>query len=128
MKLLLDTHTFMWWDSNANRIPPETLSLTRQADTQLLVSLVSFWEIQIKTQIGKLTLRSPLAEVIAHQQAENKIILLPMTLAHILELDNLPQHHKDPFDRLLIAQSRCEAATLVSRASVFKQYNCSLIW
>jgi PIN domain nuclease of toxin-antitoxin system len=128
MKLLLDTHTFMWWDSNANRIPPETLSLMRQADTQLLVSIISLWEIQIKTQIGKLTLRFPLAEVIAHQQAENKIILLPMTLAHILELDNLPQHHKDPFDRLLIAQSRSEAATLVSRDSVFKQYNCSLIW
>ena len=118
----------MWWDSDTSRIPPETLSQMQQADTQLLVSLVSLWEIQIKTQIGKLTLQTPLAEIIAHQQTENGIILLPITLPHILELDNLPQHHKDPFDRLLIAQCRSETATLVSRDSVFKQYTCLLLW
>jgi PIN domain nuclease of toxin-antitoxin system len=128
MKLLLDTHTFMWWDSSADRIPPETFSLMQQPDTQLLVSLVSLWEIQIKTQIGKLTLRSPLAEVISQQQAENGIILLPITLPHILELENLPQHHKDPFDRLLIAQCRHETATLVSRDAAFSQYDCPLLW
>lgn len=128
MKLLLDTHTFMWWDSDTNRIPPATLSLMQQADCQLLVSLVSLWEIQIKTQIGKLVLQAPLAEIIVQQQAENGIILLPITLPHVLELDNLPQHHKDPFDRLLIAQCRSETATLVSRDAVFKQYDCLLIW
>jgi len=128
MKLLLDTHAFMWWDSDTSRISPETLSRMQQADTQLLVSLVSLWEIQIKTQIGKLTLQTPLAEIIAHQQTENGIILLPITLPHILELDNLPQHHKDPFERLLIAQCRSETATLVSRDSVFKQYACPLLW
>ena len=128
MKLLLDTHTFMWWDSDTSRIPPETLSQMQQADTQLLVSLVSLWEIQIKTQIGKLTLQTPLSEIIAHQQTKNGIILLPITLPHILELDNLPQHHKDPFDRLLIAQCRSETATLVSRDSVFRQYACPLLW
>jgi PIN domain nuclease of toxin-antitoxin system len=128
VKLLLDTHTFMWWDSDASRIPPETLSLMQQAEYQLLVSLVSLWEIQIKTQIGKLTLQAPLAEIIAHQQTENGVILLPIALPHILELDNLPQHHKDPFDRLLIAQCRSEAATLVSRDLIFKQYDCPLLW
>ena len=128
MKLLLDTHTFIWWDREPELIPSATLTLMQQDDTQLIVGIVSLWEIQIKTQIGKLTLRSPLAEIIAQQQAENGIILLPITLRHILELDHLPQHHKDPFDRLLIAQSRCEAATLISRDSVFQQYNCSLIW
>lgn len=128
MKLLLDTHTLIWWDREPDLIPPATLTLMQQADTQLLVSIVNLWEIQIKTQIGKLTLRSPLAEIIAHQQTENGIILLSITLPHILELDNLPQHHKDPFDRLLIAQCRNEAATLVSRDSIFKQYDCPLIW
>lgn len=101
MKLLLDTHTFIWWDREPDLIPFTTLTLMQQADTQLLVSLVSLWEIQIKTQIGKLTLQTPLAEIIAHQQTENGITLLPITLPHILELDNLPQHHKDPFARLL---------------------------
>jgi len=128
MKLLLDTHTFIWWDREPDLIPSTTLTFMQQADTQLLVSLVSLWEIQIKTQIGKLVLQTPLAEITSQQQAENGIILLPITLQHILELDNLTQHHKDPFDRLLIAQCRCEAATLVSRDSVFKQYDCPLIW
>lgn len=128
MKLLLDTHTFMWWDSDTSRIPPETLSQMQQVDTQLLVSLVSLWEIQIKVQIGKLTLQASLAEIIAHQQIENGVTLLPVTLTHILELDNLPQYHKDPFDRLLIAQCLSESATLVSCDSIFKQYNCPVIW
>jgi len=128
MKLLLDTHTFIWWDREPDLIPSTTLTLMQQAEYQLLVSLVSLWEIQIKTQIGKLVLQTPLAEITSQQQAENGIILLPITLQHILELDNLPQHHKDPFDRLLIAQCRCEAAILVSRDSVFKQYDCPLIW
>lgn len=128
MKLLLDTHTFIWWDREPELIPSTVLTLMQQADTQLLVSLVSLWEIQIKTQIGKLTLQTPLAKIIAHQQSENGIILLPITLPHILQLDNLPQHHKDPFDRLLIAQCRSEAATLVSRDLIFKQYDCPLIW
>jgi len=128
MKLLLDTHTFIWWDRKPELIPSTTLTLMQQADTQLIVSIVSLWEIQIKTQIGKLTLRSPLAEIIAQQQTENGITLLPITLPHILELDNLPQHHKDPFDRLLVAQCRSEAATLASRDAIFKQYDCPLIW
>jgi PIN domain nuclease of toxin-antitoxin system len=128
MKLLLDTHTFIWWDREPELIPPATLALMQQDDTQLVVSIVSLWEIQIKTQIGKLNLQSPLAEIIAQQQSENGILLLPATLPHVLDLDNLPQHHKDPFDRLLIAQCRTETATLVSRDAIFKQYDCQLIW
>lgn len=89
MKLLLDTHTFIWWDKEPDLIPSTTLALMQQADTQLLVSLVSLWEIQIKTQIGKLVLQTPLAEIASQQQAENGIILLLITLQHILELDNL---------------------------------------
>lgn len=128
MKLLLDTHTFIWWDREPDLIPSETLALMQQSDSQLFVSLASLWEIQIKTQIGKLALQTPLAEMIAQQQTENGVVLLPITLPHVLELDNLPPHHKDPFDRLLIAQCRYEGATLISRDSVFEQYDCPLIW
>lgn len=128
MKLLLDTHTFIWWDREPDLIPSTTLTLMQQDDSQLIVSIASLWEIQIKTQIGKLTLQAPLSEIITQQQIENGIILLPITLPHILELDNLPQHHKDPFDRLLVAQCRRESATLVSRDTLFKQYDCPLIW
>jgi PIN domain nuclease of toxin-antitoxin system len=128
MKLLLDTHTFIWWDRDPGLIPSATLTLMQQPETQLFVSIVSLWEIQIKLQIGKLTLQNSLSEVILRQQTENGIQLLTISLLHILALEKLPQYHKDPFDRLLIAQSMNEAASLVSRDSVFKQYGCSLIW
>jgi PIN domain nuclease of toxin-antitoxin system len=128
MKLLLDTHTFMWWDSNPNHISSQTLSLLKKPENQVIVSLVSVWEIQIKTHLGKLELEAPLSEIILRQQTENGVSLLTIALPHILELDHLPWHHKDPFDRLLIAQSRCESAVLVSRDSVFKAYDCQTIW
>lgn len=125
MNLLLDTHTFIWWDREPDRIPSETLKLMQQSE--LLLSLVSLWEIQIKTQIGKLSLNMPLSKMVKHHQA-NGITLLPMTLAHILALEQLPQHHRDPFDRLIIAQSRIEAAPIVTRDSAFQNYDCKLIW
>jgi PIN domain nuclease of toxin-antitoxin system len=128
MKLLLDTHTFLWWDSDPNRIPAATLSLMQESNNELLVSLVSFWEIQIKTQLGKLTLKTTLSSIILEQQKENGILILPITLPHILELDNLPQYHKDPFDRLLIAQSRQENAMIISKDSTFNQYDCQILW
>lgn len=103
MKLLLDTHTFIWWDREPDLIPSSTLQLMQQSE--LLLSIASLWEIQVKTQIGKLRLNMPLSEMAKHHQA-NGIALLPVTLLHILALEELPQHHRDPFDRLIIAQSR----------------------
>ena len=125
MKLLLDTHTFIWWDREPGLIPATTLDLMQRSE--LTVSLASLWEIQIKTQIGKLRLNMPLANMVNHHQA-NGIILLPIAIAHILELDPLPQHHKDPFDRLIIAQSCTEAVTIVTRDSAFQKYDCKIIW
>jgi PIN domain nuclease of toxin-antitoxin system len=125
MKLLLDTHAFIWWDREPDLIPPKTLELIQRAD--LLLSLVSLWEMQIKTQLGKLSLNLPLAEMVQHHQ-ENGIELLPITLAHILELDQLPQHHKDPFDRLLLAQSLVESVAIVSKDAIFQSYDSQIIW
>jgi PIN domain nuclease of toxin-antitoxin system len=127
MKLLLDTHTFLWWDSNPDRIPASTIALIQQSGNQVLLSLVTPWEIQIKTQLGKLNLQAPLSNII-RQQTENGISILPITLPHILELDELPLHHKDPFDQLLIAQSRVEKATLVSCDSILEKYDCQVLW
>jgi PIN domain nuclease of toxin-antitoxin system len=127
MKLLLDNHTFLCWDSNPDRIPARTIALIQQSSNQVLLSLVTPWEIQIKTQLGKLSLQAPLSNII-RQQTENGISILPITLPHILELDELPLHHKDPFDRLLIAQSRVEKATLVSCDSILEKYDCQVLW
>ena len=125
MKLLLDTHTFIWWDREPDLIPTATLDLLQRSE--LLLSLVSLWEIQIKIQIGKLRLNMPLAEMVNHHKS-NGIVLLPMAVAHILELEQLPQHHKDPFDRLIIAQSRIEAVAVITRDSAFQAYDCKTIW
>ncbi len=128
MKLLLDTHTFMWWDSAPEKIPAATLNRLKAPNSQVLLSLASLWEIQIKAQLGKLTLRDNLANIVHQQQTENGIILLSIGFSHILELEQLLQHHRDPFDRLLIAQSRVELAAIVSRDAIFQSYDCQLIW
>ena len=128
MKLLLDTHTFMWWHSEPEYIPKNTLTLLQDPDNEVILSVVSLWEMQIKIQLGKLNLRDDLELMLKIQQEQNNISLISVTLPHILELKNLPLHHKDPFDRILIAQSKVENAILISRDSVFKNYECSLIW
>ena len=128
MKLLLDTHAFIWWDSTPDKIPAATLLLLEDADNPVSVSLASLWEIQIKTQLGKLALRTDLAEVLRQQQTENGIGLLPISLPHILELDQLPYHHKDPFDRLIVAQARIEQAAIITGDRAFKKYDCQTIW
>lgn len=128
MKLLLDTHAFIWWDSAPNRLSQRVLGLCQSPSTTLLLSVASVWEIQIKQQLGKLQLRVPLAGLIAAQQQTNGLELLPIELNHVLALDNLPLHHKDPFDRLLISQSRVEDAVLVSGDTVFAQYSVKLLW
>ncbi|WP_017297092.1 type II toxin-antitoxin system VapC family toxin [Nodosilinea nodulosa] len=128
MKLLLDTHTFMWWDSSPAKISEKVLTLLRNPDSQVLLSLASLWEIQIKSQLGKLTLRDNLADIVLQQQNENGIILLPIEFSHILALEQLPLHHRDPFDRLLIAQSRIEAAAIATRDELFQRYPRQTTW
>ena len=128
MKLLLDTHTFIWWDSSPQKLSPKALALCQNPENTLLVSVASIWEIQIKLQLGKLSLNLPLTEVIDSQQVTNNIELLPITIAHVLALNHLPTHHKDPFDRLLIAQANIEDAVLVSCDSIFAQYPVNIDW
>ncbi|MBW4476840.1 MAG: type II toxin-antitoxin system VapC family toxin [Tolypothrix brevis GSE-NOS-MK-07-07A] len=127
MKLLLDTHTFIWWDSDPSKLSKRALELLTEKDNLRLLSVVSLWEIQIKHQLGKLTLKKALAEIIAIQQ-NNCIEILPITITHILALDSLAMYHKDPFDRLLIAQTNIENAVLISCDSVFANYSVKVEW
>ncbi len=128
MKLLLDTHAFIWWDSEPARLSPQALALCQDRVNVVLLSVVSVWEMQIKLQLGRLNLDLPIAEVIESQQQRNGIEVLPITLTHVLALENLPAHHKDPFDRLLIAQAIVEGAFLVSSDPVFAKYPVKLLW
>ncbi|MDB9466087.1 type II toxin-antitoxin system VapC family toxin [Dolichospermum circinale] len=127
MKLLLDTHTFIFWDSQPSKLSQRALELLTNKNNIRLLSVVSLWEIQIKQQLGKLTLNKTLEEIILIQQ-NNYIEILPITVAHILALDSLPLYHKDPFDRLLIAQANRENAVLISCDSVFANYSVQVEW
>jgi len=128
MRLLLDTHTFIWWDSDPERLSKHVLSLCQNPEHELFLSVASVWEMQIKMQLRKLELRLPLAELMRQQQEQNGIFLLSITMNHVLALDSLPVHHKDPFDRLLIAQACAEDLTLISGDPVFSQYSVHRIW
>jgi PIN domain nuclease of toxin-antitoxin system len=128
MKLLLDTHTFIWWDGEPTKLSSQALALCQDDTNEILLSVASVWEIQIKLQLGKLHLKMPLQEVIEGQQLTNNIQILPITLTHVLALEKLPKPHKDPFDRLLVAQATVENLTLLSGDKIFEQYPVPLLW
>ena len=128
MKLLLDTHTFIWWDTEPAKLSAAALALCCDPVNQLVLSVASLWEIQIKRQLGKLELRLPLSEIVAHQQETNGVAILPIVQAHVQALDDLPLVHRDPFDRLLVAQAIAEGAALVSGDSVLESYPVQVRW
>lgn len=128
MRVLLDTHTFIWWNAQSVQLPASIREVFTDRTNTLLLSLASAWEMQIKIQAGKLTLPSPLATIIEVQGESNNIQLLPIRLSHVLALEQLPSHHKDPFDRLLIAQARVENLTVISRDPIFRQYPVQVMW
>lgn len=128
MKLLLDTHTFIWLDSKSARLSQHVRNLCQDQNNNLILSIVSVWEIQIKVQLGRLKLDLPLVELVKSQQTTNQIEVLPIRLEHALELDRLPLHHKDPFDRLLVAQANIEDAVLLSKDKAFAKYSVRTVW
>jgi PIN domain nuclease of toxin-antitoxin system len=128
MNLLLDTHTFIWWDSDPYRLSPFALAVVSDPNSLLWLSTASLWEMQIKLALGKLTLRIPLNEIVAQQQAKNGIQLLNITAEHVFALNGLPAAHKDPFDRLLVAQANSMGAALVSADPIFASYSVQVIW
>lgn len=128
MKLLLDTHTFIWWASAPEKLSERALLACQNRDNELVLSVGSVWEMQIKLQLGKLKLKSALDSLIETQQRANELQILPVELRHVLALSDLPPHHKDPFDRLLIAQAISEDAFLVSADEALSRYSVRLFW
>jgi PIN domain nuclease of toxin-antitoxin system len=127
MRYLLDTHTFIWVDSNPSRLSPRVRAICSDVANTLLLSVASIWEIQIKSQLGKLALSDSLTALISRQRA-NGINILPISVPHVLGLDGLPLHHRDPFDRILIAQANVESLTLLSADPVFASYPVFVLW
>lgn len=127
MNLLLDTHIFLWWDGPFHLLSPQTRTLCSDPNNVLFLSMASLWEMQIKVQLGKMSFQHSLSKTIQDQQQNNGLRILPITLQHVYALDTLPLHHKDPFDRLIIAQAQAENMTLLSADAIFKQYLSSVI-
>ena len=114
MILLLDTHVFLWLNLEPEKCSTEFIRCFEDTENTLYLSYASIWEIQIKHQLNKLSLQVPLRDMVESNQAENNLQLLPIEPSHIYALAELPSHHRDPFDRLLIAQTMHESMTLVT--------------
>ena len=122
MKLLLDTQVFIWWDSESDKLPKGILQLCEDEANTLVLSVASVWEMQIKAQLGKLDLDRPLQQIVREQQDDNRLEILSVEAMHVFGLQALPVHHKDPFDRLLIAQAVTEGMPILSVDAMFKHY------
>lgn len=100
----------------------------KDEDTIIYLSYISIWEIQIKQQLGKLNLRVPLPQLVQEQTKQNEILLLPLNQTHIYGLSQLADHHRDPFDRLLVSQAINENLTLITSDSHIQTYDVKTLW
>ena len=127
MKAILDTHTFLWALAGDRRMSRKAQDLFI-GPTELVLSIVSIWEILIKVQLRKLKLPEPAGPYVIHKLAENRIETLPIDLNHLLTFEGLKLHHRDPFDRILIAQALQERLPVVTADPLFRKYPVEVIW
>jgi PIN domain nuclease of toxin-antitoxin system len=123
MSFLLDTHILLWWLEDDPTLSAEAKTTIQNPDNFIFVSAASVWEMSIKKSLGKLKIPNNLLEVIE----ENEFQVLAVTAEHGLKVGELPYHHKDPFDRILIAQALHEGFTIISRDGKFKLYDAPLL-
>ena len=124
MKLLLDTHTAMWWLADDDRIGEQVSRHLTDETNQVLLSAVVVWEVAIKRSLGKLDAPDDLVSILLGAGAQP----LPVTLDHAAAVETLPWHHRDPFDRMLVAQALTEDAAIVSRDEPLSAYGVSIVW
>lgn len=123
--VLLDTHVFLWAITDDARLGPRSRELILSSADSVLLSYVSLWEIAIKHSLGRSAMPLSAAQAIAWA-AQAGFTMLPLDLPHLLTLEQLPQHHRDPFDRMLVAQAISESLTLLSADRAFAAYGCLL--
>ena len=128
MRALLDTHVFLWWISDDPRLSTHARKIITDGKNTLFLSAASGWEIAIKAKLGKLKLLEPLETFIPEQMALNAIESLPIQMSHALHVHTLPLHHRDPFDRLLIAQAQLDNLPILTADPQITLYAIRTIW
>lgn len=128
MRLLLDTHTLLWFLAGDPKLSGAARGLVEDDGNEVLVSVGTLWEIAIKVSLGKLGMSMPFEEFFPAQLDENGILVLSIATAHLQKVASLPFHHRDPFDRLLVAQAMSEEIPLVSRDAAFDAYGLRRLW
>lgn len=128
MRLLLDTHTFLWWVEDAPALSKKARQAVANPDNECLLSLVSCWEMAIKLRLGKLKLANRIERFIPEQLSVNGFRQLEIDFRHVARVATMPFHHRDPFDRLLVAQAKEEKLAIVSANAVFQKYGVKRIW
>src|SRR5216683_389312 len=124
MRLLLDTHAFLWWMDGSRALGPAARAAIADSQNDVILSIASLWELTIKIALGKLTFPADLETTLG----EEGFGMLPVTFAHLRELATLPPLHKDPFDRMMIAQSRADGLAIVTADPVFAPYGPEIVW
>jgi len=122
MEILLDTHTFLWWSLQPEKLPPIVMQALQDPGNRIFFSAVSSWEAQIKIGLGKLILHESLRKIVEREIVQNNWEVMPVTLHHTWQLEKLPPLHKDPFDRLLIAQALTENLVLATKDPLICAY------
>jgi PIN domain nuclease of toxin-antitoxin system len=122
MRLLLDTQVFLWWVGDAGRLSAKAKRAIAQADNECWLSIASVWEMAIKSSLGKLTIDQPIERFVPEQLAANAFRLLGLDMRHVARAASMPRHHRDPFDRLLVAQAEIEGLTVVTSDGALAAY------
>lgn len=128
MRCLLDTHAFLWYVTDDARLSKAALELVSHRASEVHVSMASLWEMAIKHKLGRLELSKPYRDFMQEQLRVNNFALLPITFDHLVTIAGLPLHHRDPFDRLLVAQAQTESLLLVSIDGHLDPYGIRRFW
>jgi PIN domain nuclease of toxin-antitoxin system len=127
MKCLVDTHAFLWFMAGDARLSRPARRAIEADDSEWCLSAASVWELAIKSSLGRLTLPAPASEYIA-EKVQNGLRVLPVDWPHAAAVERLPIHHRDPFDRLLVAQAQLEHLSIVTKDSIFRRYGVRVVW
>ena len=128
MKILVDTHAFIWLTDETTRLSAAALSALKAPENELWLSDASVWEMAIKVRLGKLTLPEPFHEKIFEAILRTGVVVLPIATRHAVAVSQLPMHHRDPFDRMLVVQASMEECAIVTHDPLIALYGVPVIW